>query len=95
MCRDFTYIDDIVAGTIAALDRSPEGDAEMPPYKIYNLGNCRSEKLMDFIRILECSLGKKAKMELLPLQPGDIPETYANIEDARKELGFEPKTSIE
>jgi UDP-glucuronate 4-epimerase len=97
MARDFTYIDDIVAGTIAAHDRAPTAGAtgEGVPHRIYNLGNHRPEKLLDFIAILERALGRTAKKELLPLQPGDVPESFADIEPARRELGFEPKTTIE
>jgi UDP-glucuronate 4-epimerase len=94
MARDFTYIDDIVAGTIAAHDRPP-ADADGVPHRIYNLGNHRPEKLLDFIGILERELGRTAKKELLPLQPGDVPESFADIESSRRDLGFEPKTTIE
>jgi len=94
MARDFTYIDDIVAGTIAAHDRPP-ADAEGPPHRIYNLGNNRPEKLLDFIGIIERELGRTARKELLPLQPGDVPESFADIEASRRDLGFEPKTTIE
>ncbi len=94
MARDFTYIDDIVAGTIAAHDRAcAAGDGV--PHRIYNLGNHRPEKLLDFIAVLERALGRTAKKELLPLQPGDVPESFADIESARRDLGFEPKTTIE
>jgi UDP-glucuronate 4-epimerase len=94
MARDFTYIDDIVAGTIAAHDRPPER-VEGPPHRIYNLGNHRPEKLLDFIGILERELGRTARKELLPLQPGDVPESFADIEASRRDLGYEPKTTIE
>ncbi|MCP4923797.1 MAG: SDR family NAD(P)-dependent oxidoreductase [bacterium] len=94
MRRDFTYVDDIVSGIIAALDNAPQDDGVNPPCKVYNLGNHKSEKLMDFIHTLEEALGRKAEMELLPMQPGDVPETYADIEMSQKELGFEPKTPI-
>ena len=94
MARDFTYIDDIVAGTIAAHDRPPVG-AEEGPHRIYNLGNHRPEKLLDFIAVLERALGRTAQKELLPLQPGDVPVSFADIEASRRDLGFEPKTTIE
>jgi UDP-glucuronate 4-epimerase len=94
MARDFTYIDDIVAGTIAAHDRPPCG-ADGVPHRIYNLGNHRPEKLLDFIAVLERLLGRTALKELLPLQPGDVPESFADIEASRRDLGFEPKTAIE
>jgi UDP-glucuronate 4-epimerase len=92
MARDFTYIDDIVAGTIAAHDRAPSGEV---PHRVYNLGNHRPEKLLDFIAVLERALGRTATKVLLPLQPGDVPESFADIEAARRNLGFEPKTTIE
>jgi UDP-glucuronate 4-epimerase len=92
MARDFTYIDDIVAGTVAALDRPPQTS---PPHRVYNLGNHRPEKLLRFIEVLEETLGRKAKMEMLPLQPGDVPESYADIAASQRDLGFEPKTPIE
>ncbi len=97
MARDFTYIDDIVAGTIAAHDRAPAAGAggDEVPHRIYNLGNHRPEQLLDFIAILERALGRTAIKELLPLQPGDVPESFADIETARRDLGFEPKISIE
>ncbi|HEV7997699.1 MAG TPA: SDR family NAD(P)-dependent oxidoreductase [Stellaceae bacterium] len=97
MARDFTYIDDIVAGTIAAHDRAPAAGAvgDEVPHRIYNLGNHRPERLLDFIAILERALGRTAIKELLPLQPGDVPESFADIETARRDLGFEPKISIE
>jgi len=97
MARDFTYIDDIVAGTIAAHDRAPAAGAvgDEVPHRIYNLGNHRPERLLDFIAILARALGHTAIKELLPLQPGDVPESFADIETARRDLGFEPKISIE
>ena len=94
MARDFTYIDDIVAGTLAAHDRPPAASGEVP-HRIYNLGNHRPEKLLDFIAVLERALGRTARKELLPLQPGDVPESFADIEASRRDLGFEPKTTIE
>jgi UDP-glucuronate 4-epimerase len=94
MARDFTYIDDIVAGTIAAHDRPPSA-VDGIPHRLYNLGNHRPEKLLDFIAILERLLGRTAQKELLPLQPGDVPESFADIESSRRDLGFEPKTTIE
>jgi UDP-glucuronate 4-epimerase len=94
MARDFTYIDDIVAGTVAAHDRPPAASDEVP-HRIYNLGNHRPEKLLDFIAVIERALGRTAIKELLPLQPGDVPETSADIETSRRDLGFEPTTTIE
>jgi UDP-glucuronate 4-epimerase len=92
MARDFTYIDDIVAGTIAAHDRPP---ADGVRHRIYNLGNHRPEKLLDFIAVIERALGRTARKELLPLQPGDVPESFADITASRRDLGFDPKTTIE
>jgi UDP-glucuronate 4-epimerase len=91
MWRDFTYIDDIVDGVLRALDRPATGS---PPHKLYNLGNHRSEKLTDFIAALEQALQKKAVMQLEPMQPGDVPATYAEIETSRLELGFSPTTTM-
>lgn len=96
MRRDFTYIDDIVAGTVAALDRPPSsGDDGPPPHRVYNLGNHRSEQLMHFIEVLEKACGKPAIKVFEEMQPGDVPATYADIEASRRDLGFEPSTSIE
>ncbi len=97
MARDFTYIDDIVAGTIAAHDRASElgHTGGQTPYRLYNLGNHKPEKLLDFIAVLERALGRTAKKELLPMQPGDVLESFADIGPARRDLGFAPKTSIE
>ena len=96
MARDFTYIDDIVAGTIAAHDRAPALTVtDGVPHRLYNLGNHRPEKLLDFIGVLERELGRTARKELLPLQLGDVPESFADIEASRRDLGFEPKTTIE
>jgi UDP-glucuronate 4-epimerase len=92
MARDFTYIDDIVAGTLAALDR-PRG--VLPLHRLYNLGNHRPEPLLRFIAVLEESLGRQAQKEMMPLQPGDVPESYAEISASRRDLGFDPKTPIE
>jgi UDP-glucuronate 4-epimerase len=92
MARDFTYIDDIVAGTIAAHERPP---ADKVRHRIYNLGNHRPEKLLDFIAVIERALGRTAEKELLPLQPGDVPESFADITASRRDLGFDPKTTIE
>ena len=91
MARDFTYIDDIVRGTIAAHDRPPGPGV----HRTYNLGNHRPERLLDFIAVLERILGATATKQLLPMQPGDVAESYADIEGARRDLGFEPKTAIE
>ena len=95
MRRDFTYIDDIVAGTIACLDRPPADDGTEPPYRLYNLGNHRSEELRRFIGTLEAALGRKASIELAPMQPGDVAATYADISESQRDLGFSPATSID
>jgi UDP-glucuronate 4-epimerase len=95
MRRDFTYIDDIVAGVLAALDRPPVAADGVRPVKIYNLGNHRSEPLPRFVNILEEAIGKKAIIELAPMQAADIPEAIADIEASQRDLGFAPKTTIE
>lgn len=91
MRRDFTYIGDIVEGVLRALDRIPQG---VPPHVLYNLGNNRSERLMDFISVIENALGRKASLVMEPLQPGDVPATFADIESSRQDLGFDPRTPI-
>jgi UDP-glucuronate 4-epimerase len=91
MWRDFTYIDDIVAGVVRALDKPAAGT---PPHALYNLGNHRSEKLTGFIAAMEEALGRKAIMDMQPMQPGDVPATYADIEASRRDLGFAPTTPI-
>ncbi|CAO3443758.1 UDP-glucose 4-epimerase (EC 5.1.3.2) [Azospirillum argentinense] len=95
MKRDFTYVDDIAAGVLAALDRPAAPDANGAPHAVYNLGNNRTEDLMRFIGIIEESLGRKANMNMEPIQAGDVPETSADIEASRRDLGYEPTTSIE
>lgn len=91
MWRDFTYIDDIVSGVVRALDRPAQGT---PPHAVYNLGNHKSEKLTDFIGTIEKALGKKAETLLLPMEPGDVPATFADITVSKRDLGFEPITPI-
>ena len=91
MWRDFTYVDDIVAGILAAVARRPSAT---PPHAVYNLGNHRSEKLTDFIALIEKALGRKAEYRFELMQPGDVARTYADIEASRRDLGFEPKTPI-
>ncbi|MDW7710726.1 MAG: NAD-dependent epimerase [Deferrisomatales bacterium] len=88
MERDFTYVDDIVEGVLAALDR-PLGD------EVLNLGNSRTVRLDRFIRILEGALGVEARRNLLPMQPGDVPRTFADVSKTRRLLGWEPRTTIE
>ncbi|MEH7121590.1 NAD-dependent epimerase [Neobacillus vireti] len=99
MKRDFTYIDDIVEGIVRLMDKKPErvqvpNISSSAPHKVYNIGNNRPEELMTFISVIEEKIGKKAKKEFLPMQPGDVHATYANVEDLEKEIGFKPKTSI-
>jgi UDP-glucuronate 4-epimerase len=92
MWRDFTYIDDIVAGVIAALDRPP---SDAVPHRCYNLGNNRAEKLTYFISLLEKAIGRPAKLLFEPMQPGDVAHTFADIDASRRDLGFAPAVSIE
>ena len=106
MARDFTYIDDIVEGVVRVLDRpaapDPDWDPAHPavasstaPYRIYNIGNNRPVKLMEFIGTLEKCLGRKAVLDLLPMQPGDVPSTAADISALGKATGFAPSTPVE
>jgi UDP-glucuronate 4-epimerase len=106
MRRDFTYVDDIVEGIIRLLEHppkynpnwdkaNPDPSTSYAPYKIYNIGNHNPVKLLDFIHTLENLIGKKAKMEFLPMQPGDVKETYADISDLSADVGFYPITTIE
>jgi len=94
MRRDFTFIDDIVQGVLGALDHPPP-KGEGAPHRVYNLGNHRSVELNDFIGVLERELGRTAIRQLEPMQPGDVPATFADIDDSRRDLGFDPKTGIE
>jgi len=106
MQRDFTYIDDIVEGIIRVNDNPPKGNKEWDgmnpdpssspaPYKIYNIGNNNPVKLMDFIEALENKIGKKAKKNMLPIQAGDVPSTYADVSDLIADLDYKPETTIE
>lgn len=95
MLRDFTYIDDIVEGIERMLLIPPKADAEGNRYKIYNIGNNSPVKLMDFIETLESSLGRVARKEYLPMQPGDVYQTYADVRELMEDYGFRPKTDIE
>jgi UDP-glucuronate 4-epimerase len=101
MWRDFTYIDDIVAGVVASLDSPPADDGaekaggSVKPHALYNIGNNRSEHLMTVIALLEHACGKKAELEMLPMQPGDVPATCADITAITRDLGYAPTTSIE
>jgi UDP-glucuronate 4-epimerase len=98
MHRDFTYIDDIVAGVLAALDTPPawddHRDGDPVPHRVFNLGNSRSEKLLDYIAEIERALGLTAEKILAPMADGDVPQTSADVELSRKILGFDPKVPI-
>lgn len=104
MVRDFTYVDDIVEGVIRVIDNLPRkrGDVEndpsqsrTAPFKVYNIGNSSPVELMDFIRAIEKYLGKEAKKEYLPMQPGDVPRTEADVTDLVREMGYKPSTTVE
>ena len=103
--RDFTYIDDIVEGLIKIIDNTaenninwnsnlPDSASSKVPWRIYNIGNNNPVKLMDYIDALQKTLGKKAKINFLPLQPGDVPDTYASVDNLKKEFNYKPKTSV-
>ena len=105
--RDFTYIDDIVEGVIRVLDKpaqpNPDWDSDNPdpasakiaPYKLYNIGNNEPVELMHYIDVLEQCIGQKAEMNMLPLQPGDVPDTFANVDDLVKDMDYKPATTVE
>ena len=101
MRRDFTFVDDIVSGVVACHDNPPVDDGKpkaggsVAPHHLYNIGNSRSEELLHMIALLEQACGRKAEMEFLPLQLGDVPETYADISAIERDLGFRPTTPIE
>jgi UDP-glucuronate 4-epimerase len=106
MQRDFTYIDDIVEAVVRVLDRPAEPDldwkANAPdpatssaPYRLYNIGNNNPVELMQFIRAIEQAIGRPAVLNLLPMQPGDVPATYADVDDLVRDVGFSPATPIE
>ena len=95
MYRDFTYVDDIVAGMINILSNPPKKNENGVRYKIYNIGNNKPEKLMYFIETLEKCLGKEAKKEFYPMQPGDVYQTYADVTDLIEDFDFKPSTPIE
>ena len=95
MRRDFTYIDDIVQGVLAAVERPPVAEDGKPPVRLYNLGNSNAEKLMDFVAVLEKTLGTKARYDFQPMQQGDVPATFADITDSTRDLGFQPRVRIE
>jgi len=104
--RDFTYIDDIVSGVIGVCDKvatinkewtgdDPDPSTSMAPYRLYNIDNNQPVQLMDYIHLIEDNIGRKAEINFLPLQPGDVPETYANIDDLERDINYSPSTSIE
>jgi len=104
MSRDFTYIDDIIEGVVRVIDKPPltsahtkpdPSSSNIAPYKIYNIGNSNPVKLMDYIEGIENALGKKAKKEFLPMQPGDVPNTYADVSDLVRDIGYKPSTKVE
>jgi UDP-glucuronate 4-epimerase len=101
MYRDFTYIDDIVAGVIACLDSPPADNGEekaggsVKPHALYNIGNNRSEHLMKVVALIEEACGRKAEIDFQPIQPGDVTATYANIDAIQRDLGYAPTTSID
>ncbi len=95
MQRDFTYIDDIVAGVVAALDRVPTGGQGKAPHRVYNLGNNKPEGLMGMIAKLGETLGVEPQLDLLPMQPGDVEATFADIDASTRDLGFVPATGLE
>lgn len=106
MKRDFTYVDDIVEGVVRTLDKvaepnsawdgaNPDPGTSKAPYRIYNIGNNQPVELMHLIEMLEKALGKTAEKNMLPIQPGDVPQTYANVDDLMADVGFKPETPIE
>ncbi|MGD8250791.1 MAG: NAD-dependent epimerase [Desulfobacterales bacterium] len=106
MQRDFTYIDDIVEGVVRTMSRTPapnpdwsgrcpDPGSSYTSYRIYNIGNHQPVELLEFIRIIEAALGKEAKKDYLDMQPGDVPATYADIEDLTRDVGFAPDTPLE
>jgi UDP-glucuronate 4-epimerase len=106
MRRDFTYIDDVVESVVRLFDRpsagnskystaAPDPASSSAPWRVYNIGNNKPVELLDVVRILEEAIGKKARRELLPMQPGDVPATFANVDDLMRDVGFRPATPIE
>jgi UDP-glucuronate 4-epimerase len=106
MQRDFTYIDDIIEGVVRVMGSLPEANPEWSgaapdpgtssaPYKVYNIGNNNPVELIKFIEVIEAALGKKANMEFMDLQPGDVVATYADVNDLIEDVGFKPETPIE
>ncbi|HET9687832.1 MAG TPA: NAD-dependent epimerase [Pseudolabrys sp.] len=105
MRRDFTYIDDVVESVVRLVDRPPKGSptfsaaspdpaSSTAPWRLYNIGNNKPVELLEIVRLLEETIGKKAKRELVPMQPGDVPATYANVDDLMRDVGFRPSMPI-
>lgn len=100
MYRDFTYIDDIVEGIINVMQKAPEETKDGAPYKVYNIGNSSPEKLLKFVEILETCLIKEGiikepgRKEFLPMQPGDVYQTFADVRELEKDFGFKPSTTL-
>ncbi len=97
MQRDFTYVDDVVEAIIRLVDRAPQPDpaTSSAPWRIYNIGNNNPEQLLHVVAVLERALGRSAEKELLSMEPGDVPATYADVDDLMRDVGFRPSTSIE
>jgi len=106
MRRDFSYIDDVSQAVVRLLDRPPQGNpnwngdnpdpaSSAAPWKIYNIGNNNPEELLHVVSLLEKEFGRTATKEMLPMQPGDVPATYADIDDLARDIGFRPSTTIE
>ena len=105
MLRDFTYIDDVVESVVRLVDRPPAGNpafstaspdpaSSSAPWRLYNIGNNKPVEVLEVVRLLEGTIGKKANRELVPMQPGDVPATYANVDDLMRDVGFRPSTPI-
>jgi UDP-glucuronate 4-epimerase len=95
MRRDFTYIDDLIPALIATTDKPPSDIEGETPHRIYNIGGDHTENLMDLIGVLERALGRKAELNLLPMQAGDVAETGADVESLRRDIGYQPAIRIE
>jgi UDP-glucuronate 4-epimerase len=105
MRRDFTYIDDVVESVVRLVDRPPAGNPKFSgsrpdpgsssaPWRVYNIGNNKPVELLEVVRLLEEAIGKKANRELVPMQPGDVPATYADVDDLMRDVNFRPSTTI-
>jgi UDP-glucuronate 4-epimerase len=106
MLRDFTYVDDVTEALVRLIDRAPQGGqpglgvipdpgSSSAPWRIYNVGNNKPQELLRVLDILEQELGRKANKEMLPMQPGDVPTTYADVDDLVRDVDFRPATPIE